>query len=380
MSEHALLSASSSSRWLRCTPSARLEAGFADTSSEYAEEGTRAHAAAEHILTRLTCTDPTLWFPQDMPIFDNQEMEEAVGRYVDTCMERVNAARKRTPDAQVLIEQRLDYSPWVPEGFGTGDMVIIADDTMEIIDLKYGKGVPVSAIGNTQMRLYALGAWNTFNLLYDIKKVTMTIVQPRLDSITSDTLTIDELLLWGKEVQPLAQKAWKGEGAYCPGDHCHFCRAAIRCKALAEKNLEIAKYDFMEADLLTDEDIVDILDRTATLTKWLKTINDYALREAVDKGKRWPQYKLVEGRSTRVIAQPTALAEVLEKEKYTHDQIYMLRKLTELEKLVGKKKFATLAAEYISKPPGKPTLVPETDKRDEWIPNQTIIDQFDEED
>lgn len=377
MSAHAFLSASGSHRWLQCTPSAALERHLPDQGSVYAKEGSKAHACAEAALNAfLTKSSP-------VEIASDPEMARNVETYVDFVIEKFNGVRKTTTaDAVLLIEQRLDFSPWVPEGFGTGDAVILADKTLEVIDLKYGKGVPVSAKNNSQMKLYALGALHIYGLFYDIDQVTMTIVQPRLNDISSDTISLAELLNWGEEIKPIAQKAFNGQGEYRPGDHCRFCRAAAICKPRAEYNLELMKYEFEEAELLSDEDISFILSREKQFTNWLKRVTEYALDEAILKDKKWPGYKLVEGKSNRVITNPKALAELLEQKNYKPDQIYTvpeLRKLTELEKLVGKARFAELSAPYIEKPPGKLTLVPNEDKRAEWNSTKSIIDQFQSE-
>lgn len=377
MSAHALLSASGSHKWLHCTPSAALEYRMPDKDTVYTVEGTKAHAYAEAVLSAFLAGTTAPEPPSD------PDMARNVETYVDFVVEKFNGARAETPDAILMVEQWLDFSPWASEGFGTGDAVILADKTLEIVDLKYGKGELVQAEGNSQMRLYALGAINIYGQIYDIDQVTMTIVQPRLNNISSDTISVAELLRWGEEIKPIAQKAFAGQGEYRPGDHCRFCRAAGRCKALANYNLELLKYDFREADLLEDEDISFILSREKQLTKWLNAVTTYALSEAVENQKHWPGYKLVEGKSNRVITKPEALAELLEREKYSRDQIYKapaLRGLAELEKLVGKKKFAELSAPYIEKPPGKPTLVPESDPRGVWTPEQAIISQFNEED
>ena len=379
MTAHALLSASSSSRWLACLPSARLESRFPDGESPYAAEGTMAHTLAEDLLREATEEKGIPWVISE-PDFP-KDMWDYVDVYVSIVLEKLTAARKKTPDAHLLIEQRLDFSPWVPEGFGTGDAVILTDGTMEICDLKYGKGVPVSAENNSQMRLYALGAYNDFGLLYDIREVTMTIIQPRLDNISSETIKLEELLAWGEEVKEKAAKAYRGEGEYKAGSHCRFCRAAVRCRALAEHNMEVTKYDFAEADLLDPEDIADILKVEAEVTNWLGQVKDYALDQAVNYGEKFPGMKLVEGRSKRVIMNEDKLAAKLTEEGYK--EIYKpitLKGITDLEKICGKKNFATLSEGLVEKPPGKPVLVPENDKRPEWAPEKEIMDMFDEED
>lgn len=388
MSDHAFLSASGSSKWLNCPPSARLESHFPDKGSEYAAEGTLAHEVAEIRLRYLNLEilhdeyEKRLRAVEADPRY-SVSMNDYISDYVDTVWERYSGLKvQNNGQAYLFIEQKLDFSPWVPEGFGTGDVIIIAGDTIEVIDLKYGKGVPISAENNSQMRLYGLGAYNNFGLLYDFKNVAMTIVQPRLDSISSETVTLNELLAWGEALKSTAQMAMRGEGEYSAGDHCRFCKAAATCRYLAEYNLELAKYEFAKAELLSDEDVSDILMRAETFTKWINALQSYALDAAVNSGRKWPGMKLVEGRSNRKITNPAALAEALKQEGYNEDLIYKpteLRSLTDLEALTGKKNFAAVAAGLIEKPPGKPALVKETDKRPEWAPEQSIIDQFEEE-
>lgn len=379
MTAHALLSASSSSRWLACPPSARLESRFPDGASSYAAEGTQAHALAEETLKKYT-EEGWLSVAMSGPEFP-KDMLDYVDVYVSIVLEKLNEARKKTPDAVLLVEQRLDFSPWVPEGFGTGDAVIISDGTLEVVDLKYGKGVPVSAENNSQMRLYALGAYHNFGLLYDFDRITMTIVQPRLDSVSSQTVTLEELLAWGDRVKLIAAKAWKGEGEYCAGPHCKFCRAAVRCKNLAEYNLDVLKYEFADADLMDPEDIVEVLKVESDVTGWLKAVKEYALDQAVNHGEKFPGMKLVEGRSQRAITDEKGLAKKLTEEGYTN--IYKpitLKGITDLERVCGKKNFVKLSEGFISKPPGKPVLVPEDDKRPVWAPDKDIIDELTKED
>lgn len=378
MTAHALLSASASSRWLACPPSARLEARFPDGQSPYAAEGTQAHALAEGLLQQCE-EDGGVPFVLSGPEWP-KDMLDYVDVYVSIVLEKLNEARKKTPDAVLLVEQRLDFSPWVPEGFGTGDAVVISDNTLEIIDLKYGKGVPVSAEDNSQMRLYALGAFHNYGILYDFDRITMTIVQPRLDSVSSQTVELKELLDWGDKVKLVAAKAWRGEGEYCAGPHCRFCRAAVRCKKLAEYNLDCLRYEFMAADLMDPEDIVDVLKVEADVTSWLKTVKEYALDQAVNHGEKFPGMKLVEGRSVRTITDEKGLAKKLTEEGYTN--IYKpitLKGITDLERVCGKKNFVKLSGEFVTKPPGRPVLVPENDKRPVWAPDKEIIDELTKE-
>ena len=378
MTQHAILSASGAYRWLKCTPSARLERQFKDEQSPYAAEGTRAHAAAEQLLTKELFPDRKVAEPK----FDDKEMEIAVKRYVDICMEKVIAARKRTPDADIQVEARVDFSRWVPEGFGTGDMVIVADDTLEIVDLKYGKGVPVSAEGNPQMRLYALGAYEANSILYDIKTIRMTIVQPRLDSVNSDEMSIEDLITWGDSIKDTAKLAYDGEGECQAGDHCGFCKARHLCRALSNACLdEFYKHGGKKTSLLLDTEVAEVLDMADMIIKWAKDVQNYAFDQAVNEGKNWPGYKLVEGRSSRKITNAEAAAKALLDADFTAEDIYKpqeLRGITDLTKLVGKNKLTDTIGQFIEKPPGKPTLVPLSDKRAPLELNPVNVDDFDD--
>ncbi|AJA50083.1 putative protein p51 [Clostridium pasteurianum DSM 525 = ATCC 6013] len=371
MAQHAILSASSASRWMACPPCARLEQKFENRTSPYAAEGTLAHELGEINLKHSLGEINKRKLNSEIKKIESHElytadMPDYVETYVNTCLEKVSEAKAKTKDALFKIEQRLDFSEWVPEGFGTGDFVIIADGTMEICDLKYGKGVPVSAIGNKQMRLYALGAIAEFGFLYDIENVKMTIIQPRLDSISTDEISADELIEWAEEfVKPTAQLAFNGEGEFCAGEHCGFCRAKTVCKARADKNLELAKYEFRTSDTLSDKDIADILGKAEELSKWAKDIQEYALDQAL-QGANYEGWKIVEGRSNRKYTDTEKVAEILLNNEYKEDKIYKpkeLQGLTNMEKLVGKKKLTELVGEFIVKPPGKPVLVNEDDKR-----------------
>ena len=377
MTKHAVLSASGSERWLACPPSARLEQEFESTTSQYAEEGRFAHQLAElhlqHFLGELTQRQLTYRVNKlkKESDFYSQEMEDYVQVYVDIAIEKINAAKAKSYDAIVFLEQRLDFSPWVPEGFGTGDLVLVADGVVEVVDLKYGKGVPVSAVSNTQMRLYGLGAYQLFDVLYDIQTVRMTIVQPRLDSISTEELSSKELLTWGSEtVRPIAKLAFDGEGEFAAGEHCRFCRAKHTCRARAETNLELAKYEFRDPPLLEQDEITAVLGQAAELQSWVTDVLDYALVQARDHGVHWPGWKLVAGRSNRKYTDDDAVVETLIGAGYTKKDIYeeILKGITKMEKLLGKKRFAELLAELVVKPPGKPTLVPETDKQPEIDP------------
>lgn len=376
--KHALLGASSSARWLVCTPSARLEAMFPDEQSPYAAEGTVAHDLAESILRHKL-------EGKKAPKLDDYstEMIEAVNRYVDICEEKVNEARARSSDAEVMIEARLDFSRWVPDGFGTGDMVIVADGILEVIDLKYGKGVPVSAIENTQMRLYALGAYDANEFLYDVKSVRMTIVQPRLDSVSTDEMALEELLDWGEEIKPIAQRAFNGEGNCTPCDYCNFCKARHTCRALSDTCLTAFYKDGGKLNqLLTDSEVSDILAMKDLITKWIKGVYDFAYEKALAGEKQWPGFKLVEGTSRRTITDPDAAAKTLLDNGYKEEDIFKPRELegiTNLQKVLGKKGVAKYLEAYIDKPEGKPTLVPDSDKRPAINTVETMMNEFDDE-
>lgn len=360
MTKHALLSASGAHRWMNCTPSARLEEEFKDTSGQAAAEGTAAHALAEYKLKR------TLEIQSKKPTskFDSGEMDEYTDGYVQFVLEQIAIAKEFCSDPAVLIEQRLDFSQYVPDGFGTGDCVIVSDQLLHIIDFKYGQGVLVSAEDNPQMKLYALGALELFDGIYDVNKIYMTIYQPRRENISTFMESKKNLFQWADEVlKPIAKLAFEGAGEYRCGDWCQFCRAAIKCRARAEENLNLARFEFALPPILTDDDIGEILSKLDNLTLWANGIRVYALSAAINQGKEWAGFKLVEGRSNRKFVSEEDVAEAVKAGGY-HD-IYRksLIPLTEMERLMGKDKFQEILGDLIEKPPGKPTLVPLTDKR-----------------
>ena len=360
MCNHAILSASSSHRWLHCLPSARLEQEFEDQSGEAAKEGTAAHDLCEHKLKKA------LHMRSQRPIseYNFDEMEECTDAYVDFVMEQVELARKSCTDPIVLIEQRLDFSCYVPDGFGTGDCVIISDDRLHIVDFKYGLGVLVDAVDNPQMKLYALGALGIYDHLYDIKEASMTIFQPRRENVSTWTIPVEELKDWAEEeLKPRAAKAYQGEGEYMPGSWCTFCRASSRCRARADENLKLAQMEFKMPPLLTDSEIEEVLSILPDLTKWANEITAYATDVAVNHGKEWQGFKVVEGRSVRKYKDENAVAEKAVISGYKDIYRKSLIPMTEMQKLMGKTKFEEILGNLIYKPPGKPTLVPNSDKR-----------------
>lgn len=384
MSTHAILSPSSASRWLACTPSARLEEGFPDKTSSAASEGTLAHALGELMISLKTGRISSEQYEKSMTGIkaDSQYepgMFEYMDLYSDYVVEQYNGALAHTKDAQLFLEQRLNMTDYVPEGFGTGDVVIIADGCMDIIDLKYGKGVPVSAEQNKQMMLYTLGALREFDFLYDLALVRMTIYQPRLDSISTYELSTSELREWAETtLKPLAALAFEGKGEFEVGPHCRFCRAKAVCKAHAEYNLQLAQYDFKDGRLLDDAEISDILSRADMFTKWISAVEEHALAEAIN-GKKWPGWKLVEGRSNRTYSDQKAVEEKLIAEGLDAEKIYAPKTLlgiTAMEKAIGKAAFNTYLSTLIIKPAGKPTLAPESDKRPEFSSVESAVSDF----
>ena len=357
---HAILSASSAHRWMGCTPSARLELEFEDRETEAAAEGTAAHALAEHKLRKAL----KLRSRKPVSKYDCDEMDAYTDDYVQFVMETLADAKTHCSDPQVLIEQKLDFSCYVPDGFGTGDCLIVADRALHVIDFKYGMGVLVDAYQNPQMMLYALGALRLFDYLYDIEDVSMTIFQPRRENISTWTISVDDLHNWAENtLKPKADLAFKGEGEYSPGSWCQFCKAAVKCRARAEAKLELAKFEFAQPPLLSDEEIEEILGKLDDLTKWANEITAYAQEAAVRHGKQWRGFKLVESRTSRKYSDEDAAARAAAAAGY-HD-IYKksLIPITEMEKLMGKQTFKEVLGGLIVKPQGHPTLVPASDRR-----------------
>ena len=364
---HSRFPASASHRWINCPGSIRLSesAHLVEPESAYAQEGTLAHAIAEQklrIAVDKTVKAAELKRLTKDPMYDG-EMDEATTYYAGLVMEHYNAAGNT---AELMIEQRVDFSDWVPEGFGTSDAIIVNEDVIEVIDLKYGKGVRVDAEGNSQMRLYALGACAMFGDLYDFKTVRMTIVQPRLDHVSTEELTLNDLLQWARVyVKPAAELALTDDPPLDAGDWCRWCPARAVCRKRAEANLELARYDFQPGDLLSDIEIADILGKIDELTKWAADVEAYALQQAL-AGTTYDGWKLVEGRSVRKYKDELQVAEKLKAEGFSEAVLYerKLLGITAMEKLVGKKKLMETLGDLVEKPAGKPVLVPESDKRE----------------
>lgn len=369
---HALLSASGAERWMNCTASARLEEGLPDRTSSYAEEGTLAHSIGELGLMLATKEITKRTYNSRLKKLQAHEkfykgMLDEVEDYVNYCIETYHELIKTDPHASLHIEQRLDFSRFVPGGFGTGDCVIIANGTMHIIDLKFGEGVPVCPKNNPQLMLYAVGALEDLGFMYDVDKVVMTIAQVRLDNISSWEISYDDLYNWAeKTVKPLAELADKGGTEPVAGDHCRWCKFRNQCKVRAEYNQEIyKKYEARKQLELTTEEIAEILAATKDMVAWAKEMEDYALDKAL-AGETFPGWKVVEGRSNRKIVEEEKAANLLIEKGYSEDEVYKpkaIQTITALEKLLGKKEFAEVLKDYIEKPPGKPVLVDENDKR-----------------
>ena len=359
-SNHALLSASSSHRWLNCNPSARLEQEFEDVETEAAAEGTAAHALCEHKLRKML----KLRSRKPTSKYDSDEMDAYTDGYVEFVSEQIEKAKQFCKDPLVLIEQKLDFSCYVPDGFGTGDCLVIADHLLHIIDFKYGQGVLVDAVENPQMMLYALGALRLFDTLYEIDTVSMSIYQPRRENVSTWTITVEELKSWAENTLiPKAKLAFDGKGEFQPGSWCTFCKAAVKCRARAEAKLQLAQYEFAQPPLLSDEEIEDILGRVDDLTKWANEIVAYAQDAAINHGKTWSGFKLVESRTNRKYSDEEAVAQAAESAGYHDIFKKSLIPITEMERLMGKQKFADVLGGLVVKPQGKPTLVPASDKR-----------------
>ena len=374
MAKHSLLSASASHRWLNCPPSARLCEKYEDKPSEYAQEGTDCHELCAYKVEKAL--GHRVRNPTETLTYYNSEMEDCAEGYCSFVMEQVAEAKKSCADPLVLVEQRLDYSRYVGiEGsFGTGDCVIVADGLLHIIDYKHGLGVLVSAEKNSQLSCYALGALDLFDGIYDITEVSLTIYQPRRENISTYTMSKDELLTWADTVlSPTAKLAYDGKGDFKAGDHCQFCKAKANCRKRAEYNLELARYDFEMPAALEDDEVASILTKVDELVSWASDLKEYALQKALS-GTKFTGFKVVEGRSNRKYTDEDAVARTVETAGFDPYEKKLLG-ITAMSQALGKKKFEELLGGLVYKPPGKPALVPESDKRPAM---NTAIEDFKE--
>ena len=362
--KHAVLPASSSARWIACTRSALLNLQTDEEYSPYAAQGTDAHAVCEHLIKKALgrkSRDPT----PDLTWYD-QEMQECAEGYLDFVMEQIEEAKMLSPDPYVGIEQRLDYSKWVPEGFGTGDCVIIADGLLHIIDYKYGVGIPVAAEKNSQLMCYAVAALDTFEGIYHMERVKLSIYQPRRENVCTWETTKDELLMWASEVlAPAATLALNGKGEFKPGSHCTFCKVKETCRARAEEEMKLMKYEFAEPEFLSDDEIALILPVIDNLTAWTSDVKEYALKKALS-GVHFKGFKVVEGKANRKYIDEGAVAQRLS-EAGCDPYEKKVKGITTLSRELGKKRFETLLEGLLFRPKGNPVLVPESDKRPEYV-------------
>ncbi|MBQ4557892.1 MAG: DUF2800 domain-containing protein [Clostridia bacterium] len=368
--KHALLSASSAARWLLCTAAPHFEAQFLESTSEYAEEGSLAHAICE--LKAVYCLKKQLTkesyiqklnLLKQNPIY-NDEIDRTSDIYIQHLKEKIKIYK---PRPNIAIEAYVDFSDYVPEGFGTCDCIIVGNNRLDIIDYKHGKGVAVEAKNNPQMRLYALGALKRYKHVYgnSIENVRMAIDQPRINAgVSEETITVSELISWGKNIKPLAQKAFNGTGEFKPGKHCRFCRGNAQCKARANTNITLQNYIDKSIDKLTNTEISELLIKGKELVAWYKDLKAYALN-AILKGENIPEFKVVAGRSTRIFSDPDAAIAAAIKAGYSENDVYNHRPktLAELEKLMGKAEFENNLGAFVVKPLGTPTLVSVNDKR-----------------
>ena len=354
---HALLSASSAHRWLECPPSAVANEAYPDQDTTFAHEGTLAHEVAEYMARN------GYYDHKGSKTGVTVEMVECAKEYADYIEEQ-----KKSNDAIVLLEQRVDFSPWVPDGFGTCDCIIIQEETLTIIDYKYGQGVVVSASDNPQMKLYALGAMNDYGIAMDVKKVELHIFQPRLNNISTDTLTVEELMEWAdKTVKPTAEQAIQGKGKYAPGEHCRFCQHGGKCRALTKLCTEYLDTHGLRVALpvLAPHEVADVLRMEPMVTLWLKKVKEQAMTTLMNGGEL-PGYKLVEGRlGVRKWSNDQTVLNLLKGAGYREEEVTETKVLSpaQMDKAIGKKRATELLEEYIERAPGAPTIAPISDKR-----------------
>lgn len=366
--KHAYLSASSANQWLNCPPSIKASEGIGDKTTTFAEEGTFAHELSELYFVRLYDGMTEDKFQQELERYKqneyySEELREYVEQYVDIVEEKVNEARAQ--DEPILFfEHRLDLTRYVPESFGTGDVIIYYNGTVEIVDLKFGKGVEVSALNNPQLRLYGLGAYELLKDFEDIHTIKTTIIQPRLHNVSSESMTADDLVSWGLNVvRPQALKAIEGKGEFKPGNHCRFCKIRHSCRARAEANLNASK-ELSTPTTLTDDELAELLHKLPDIKRWASDVEEYCREQALENNRNFDGWKVVEGRASRKYVDNEQVFERL-KEHYDPNEVSETKVLSisKLEKQIGKKKVAELLSDLVEKPQGKPTLVTEDDKR-----------------
>lgn len=385
MSKHAVFSASSAERWINCPGSVHMASMFPEGRSAAADEGTLAHELAaldigyldnDLVSGNQAYVKAMNELTQEIETFYNlhpdmngsfEDMKKTLAPYVDYVLAEYNEIQKADPSAVLLTEQRVDYSHIVPDGFGTSDVIIIGDNRVIVIDLKYGKGIPISAVDNPQIRLYAIGAINLYDMLYDFDRVKMVIYQPRLNSVTEEELPVDDLKVWADAVvKPAAKKAASEDPPYYPGPWCasHFCPGAGVCKKRADYFMGLERHSGKDPALLTDAELSECLAKAESLQKWAKALSNYALGE-MQTGHSIPGWKIVEGRSIRAYTDMEKVADAAMKAGYPEAMIYTrsLIGITDMEKLMGKKKFQEVIGPLVEKPQGAPKLAPESDKR-----------------
>ena len=361
MAAHARFSPSSGKRYLSCPPSLRLEEQFEDEQSPYAAEGTAGHAMAEYLINKH------LKKRVKRPVSDyySDELMEAVEDYVSYGIEVIEKAKQDCDSPFVSVELRVSLDHRVEGCFGTADLVVVDSKKVHIIDLKLGKGVMVDAEKNVQLMIYGLGVLDMLDCLYDIDTVELTIVQPRLEHLSTWEISAEELRKWGSEVfEPGAKMALAGEGTYSAGDHCRFCKARYTCRERANEYLKLAQMEFADPPLLSDEEVAEVLAKADALKKWAEEVYTYAQNEAIINHREWPGYKLVLGRSNRKYTDEEDVAKAATEAGYTDIYKSTLIGITEMERLMGKKKFSEILGAYVYKPDGKVTLVPDSDKRE----------------
>ena len=393
---HALLSASSSKQWLHCPPSVRLQENFPNESSVYAAEGTFAHEVCEYKVRKYL--KERVKRPQSEE-YDTEEIEQITDVYAEFVISIIEQMKENGCEPLAFVEERVDYSHIAPSGFGTADMLIIGKDEqwrgiLHVCDFKTGAGVFVDADHNSQMMLYAIGALAAYGFLYDIEIVRMSIIQPRLDNISTFECSRQELEDWGESIKPIAKLAYEGKGEQHPGDWCRFCRAKPVCTACADEALALCREDFLDLDagafddtaeesdmtapyeadtntavfkqpgLIPISELAEILPTLNRISSWIEAVFAFVSSEAINHGVPIPGYKVVEGRSKRVFTDTKAVVDTAVQNGYTDLYKQSLITLTEFEKMMGKKKFNELLGEYVAKPPGKLALVPESDPRE----------------